>query len=68
MTAAEHFVSRYFSDLNAASRSGTTVAAPYLLGIIKTVPEMKRRVLESMKIQIKYMGYSNHVFLQKRVD
>ncbi|KAL7620185.1 hypothetical protein AAE478_009178 [Parahypoxylon ruwenzoriense] len=36
--------------------------------IIKTVPEMKRRVLESMQIQIKYMGYGEHVFLKETVD
>ncbi|KAI2463076.1 beta-lactamase-like protein [Annulohypoxylon bovei var. microspora] len=33
--------------------------------IAKTVPEMKRRVLESMQIQIRYMGYQDHAFLQE---
>ncbi|KAI0837095.1 beta-lactamase-like protein [Hypoxylon sp. FL0890] len=36
--------------------------------IVKTVPEMKRRVLESMQIQIKYMGYGDHTFLKETVD
>ncbi|KAI0845661.1 beta-lactamase-like protein [Daldinia vernicosa] len=35
------------------------------MDIVKTVPEMKRRVLESMQIQIKYMGYDNHVLLKE---
>ncbi|KAI8964585.1 beta-lactamase-like protein [Daldinia sp. FL1419] len=37
------------------------------MDIVKTVPEMRRRVLESMKIQIKYMGYGNHALLQETV-
>ncbi|KAI2622436.1 beta-lactamase-like protein [Hypoxylon sp. NC1633] len=39
--------------------------------IVKTVPEMKRRVLESMQIQIKYMGYgpqAGHALLKETVD
>lgn len=38
------------------------------MDIVKTVPEMKRRVLESMQIQIKYMGYGDHAFLKETVD
>ncbi|KAK6949563.1 hypothetical protein Daesc_009646 [Daldinia eschscholtzii] len=37
------------------------------MDIVKTVPEMKRRVLESMQIQIRYMGYGDHVFLKEIV-
>ncbi|KAI1414109.1 beta-lactamase-like protein [Hypoxylon sp. FL1857] len=36
--------------------------------IVKTVPEMKRRVLESMQIQTRYMGYGDHAFLKETVD
>ncbi|KAI1378886.1 beta-lactamase-like protein [Hypoxylon crocopeplum] len=36
--------------------------------IVKTVPEMKRRVLESMQIQTKYMGYGEHAFLKETAD
>ncbi|KAI1137281.1 beta-lactamase-like protein [Hypoxylon sp. FL0543] len=36
--------------------------------IVKNVPEMKRRVLESMQIQIKYMGYGDHALLKETVE
>ncbi|KAI0004047.1 beta-lactamase-like protein [Xylariaceae sp. FL0662B] len=36
--------------------------------IVKTVPEMRQRVLESMQIQIRYMGYENHALLGETVD
>ncbi|OTB05733.1 hypothetical protein M426DRAFT_56488 [Hypoxylon sp. CI-4A] len=35
--------------------------------IVKTVEEMKRRVLDSMQIQIKYMGHHDHAFLKETV-
>ncbi|KAI0384224.1 beta-lactamase-like protein [Hypomontagnella monticulosa] len=38
------------------------------MDIVKTVPEMKRRVLESMQLQIKHMGYGEHAFLKETVD
>ncbi|KAI0121226.1 metallo-beta-lactamase family protein [Xylariales sp. AK1849] len=34
--------------------------------VMKTEAEMKQRVLESMQIQIKYMGYGNHAMLQAK--
>ncbi|XDG08596.1 hypothetical protein ABKA04_008211 [Annulohypoxylon sp. FPYF3050] len=37
------------------------------MDIVKTIPEMKQRVLESMQIQIKYMGYEDHAFLTETV-
>ncbi|KAI1392964.1 beta-lactamase-like protein [Hypoxylon trugodes] len=36
--------------------------------IIKTASEMKRRVLESIQIQVKYMGYEGHALLTEIVD
>ncbi|KAI2628095.1 beta-lactamase-like protein [Hypomontagnella submonticulosa] len=38
------------------------------MDIVKTVPEMKRRVLESMQMQIKHMGYGEHAFLKEIAD
>ncbi|KAI1463187.1 beta-lactamase-like protein [Daldinia caldariorum] len=37
------------------------------MDIVKTIPEMKRRVLESMQIQIKYMGYGDHALLKETI-
>ncbi|ORY68600.1 metallo-beta-lactamase family protein [Pseudomassariella vexata] len=36
--------------------------------IVKTEAEMKQRVLDSMQIQIKYMGYGNHSMLKETAD
>ncbi|KAI1105792.1 beta-lactamase-like protein [Jackrogersella minutella] len=45
----------------------STHGAFYTMDIVKTVSEMKRRVLESMQTQIKYMGYGDHAFLKETV-
>ncbi|KAI1499046.1 beta-lactamase-like protein [Biscogniauxia marginata] len=37
------------------------------IDIMRTEPEMKRRVLESMQIQIRYSGYGDHALLKETI-
>lgn len=57
---------RMWSILKKYDFSSTHGAFPGI-DIVKTAPEMKQRVLESMQIQIKYMGYEDHAFLTETV-
>ncbi|KAI1333886.1 beta-lactamase-like protein [Xylariaceae sp. FL0016] len=46
----------------------STHGAFVTMDIVKTEKEMKQRVLESMKIQIKYSGFGDHAMLKESIN
>lgn len=62
-----HELEKMWEILGKHDFSSTHGAFPQM-DIVKTVSEMKRRVLESMQIQIRYMGHAEHGFLNATVD
>lgn len=47
---------------------GSTHGAFLNTDIVKTAPEMKRRVLESMQIQTAFMGFKGHALMEEKLD
>lgn len=54
-------------DSNFESTHGAFVGTDIRDGGGGSRKKVKQRVLESMQIQVKYMGYQEHVFLKEKV-